>query len=217
MPSLNALELNKPDRIELPSDSAKWLSPIEEKKHCSGENTATHGEYLEAEQGRTQEGKTRSTQEAQNDKAARPAGLRPRVEKEQGEKVGARSVEARLASRVFGGGSWARPRCIRRRGRIFYGPAHCWQHLNRERSSGEHSTFCHQVHRQADFRLGRGGPTINQNPGPAFPDRPGHRRRDWLGYLHCGGNRDRRTEVRHLFHPERTSPRLPDQAHSFAG
>jgi len=28
---LNALELNKPDRIELPSDSAKWLSPIEEK------------------------------------------------------------------------------------------------------------------------------------------------------------------------------------------
>ena len=54
---------------------------------------------------------------------------------------------------------------------------------------------------------------LNQDAGSPLTHRPRHRCRDRLGYLHRRRHRHRRSEVRHLVHPERTAARLHHQAH----
>ncbi len=58
----------------------------------------THGKYSDVEQGRTQEGQAPDAQEARGGESEKTAYLRPRLEKAQSEKDGARPVEAIVTS-----------------------------------------------------------------------------------------------------------------------
>jgi hypothetical protein len=53
-----------------------------------------HGQYIKAQQGRTQKVKTHRAQKGEGRKAEEAPRLRSRIEKAQGEETGTRSVEA---------------------------------------------------------------------------------------------------------------------------